>query len=256
MNEVTTGLLALVTGGALWEGIKFAFPEIKRMLKARRDASDALYKNIDPILKASSELFGKLESLAKEDFATFSDPNNSNSSNPQHNSKYVYYLFAQFWAQLENLRLQSQYTRLSRLRKGGELLRFIETIESRKFRLLDRSMQRMIGECLISSKDQKFSVMTLSEFVTTTDLQTSVLSKWIAELDKLFVSMKVKKNRQQVLRFGVIVGSLISHFDPKSETVRRRDIYKNKLTEKSKKMIKLELFNHYLPFIKNKGSYY
>lgn len=256
MNEITSGLLTLVTGASIWEGIKFVFPEIKRVLKARRDASDALYRNIDPILKASSELFGKLESLAKEDFATFSNPNNSNSINPQHNRRYIYYLFAQFWAQLENLRLQSQYTGLSRLKKGKELLRFIETVESRKFRLLDRSMQRIIGECLISSKDQKFSVMTLSEFVTTSDLQTSVLSKWIAELDTLFASMSVKRNRQQVLRFGVIVGSLISHFDPKSVTVRRRDIYKNKLTEKSKKIIRLELFNHYLPFVKNKASYY
>jgi hypothetical protein len=256
MDQIISYTLTFLTGGALWEGVKFIFPEIQRYLQGRREASDSLYKNIDPILKAASELYGKLESLAKEDFATFANPQNSNSIDPKHNRKYIYYLFAQFWGQLENLRLQSQYTRLSRLKKGKELLRFIETFESRKFRLLDRSIQRIIGECVIVSKNQKFSVLTLSEFIAEVENPASQLSKWVTELETLFLTMNIKINRQKVLIHGVIVGGLISHFDPNSETVRRRDIYKNKLTVRSRKAIKLELLQHYLPFLKNKTAYY
>lgn len=256
MNEVIKYVITVVGGGALWEILKFFYPEIRRYLQAKRSANEALYKNIDPILKSAGELYGKLVSLAKEDFSTFVNPNNSNSIDPEHNKKYVYYLFAQFWAHLENLRVESQFTSLSRIKKGSELLKFIETIESRKFRVLDRSMQRIIGECLITSKNHKFYVLTLNEFMIEIENGNSNLHKWIKNLEDMLSEVNIKDNRQIILRFGVIVAALIKHFDPKSRIVRNRIIYRNKLTEKSKKMIRTILFVHYLPFVKNKSSYY
>jgi hypothetical protein len=256
MKEIINLVLTTLTGAVLWEGFKFFYPDIKQYFKNRIVAKKIFYDNLDPILKAASELYGKIESLSKEDFATFINLKNSNSSNPLHNQKYVLYLFAQFWAQLEYLRLQSQYIDLSKIEKGNQLLRFIETIESRKHRILDRSMQRIIGECLISSKDQKFRIMTLKDFLETLENENSTLSKWIGNLEKKLLSVKDKQQRQNILRFGVIVAALIDNFDPNHETVRRRDIYKNKLSPKSKEFLNESLFGHYLTFIKNKTKYF
>lgn len=256
MHIVLKSIITVISGGVLWEGVKFIYPELKRPIIVHNQAKETFYENLDPILKAASELYGKLESLSREDFSTYVNPDNSNSIDPQHNKKYINYLFSQFWAQLEYLRLESQYTALSKLGKGNELLRFIETIESRKYRILDRSIQRIIGECLISQKDQKFRVMTLNEFVNQVNDPTSNLSKWVKYLDNALMSTTNKENRQRILRFGVVVAALIDHFDPNYKTVRRRDIYVSKLTEKSKKHIRAYLINHYLPFLKNKAKYY
>ena len=256
MNDTLELILATLTGAAIWEGFKFFYPDLKQYFKTRIEAKKIFYDNLDPILKASSELYGKIESLAKEDFATFVNPNKSNSDDPKHNQKYILYLFAQFWAQLEYLRLQSQYIDLSKLKKGNELLRFIETIESRKHRILDRSMQRIIGECLISDKDQKFRIITLKDFIETLEDESSTLAKWIGELEKKLLCVNYKPQRQIILRFGVIVAALIDHFDPSHKTVRRRDIYKNRLSPKSKELLNKVLFGHYLKFIKNNTQYF
>ncbi|WP_426484539.1 hypothetical protein [Flavobacterium sp. 2] len=260
MNEnldlIITVITGAITGTFLWEGFKFFYPDIKQYFKSKIDAKNLFYKNLDPILKSASELYGKIESLSKEDFSTFINLRNSNSSDPIHNQKYVFYLFAQFWAQLEYLRLESQYIDLSKNKKGNQLLRFIETIESRKYRLLDRSIQRVIGECLIINKDQKFRVMTLKDFLEALDTENSPLSKWILLLEQKLLNVRDKEQRQSVLRFGVIISALIDHFDPRYKTVRRRSIYLHKLNPRSKKILEQHLFKYYLKFIKNKKRYY
>lgn len=144
-------------------------------------------------------LYGKLLSIAVEDFSTFTKRGYSLSKDVDLNRKYTYYLFAQFFAQLEHIRMKSQYSSIARIKKGRDLLKFVETFESRKFRLVDRSIQRMIG---------------------------------------------------------VIVAALINHFDPNSRIVRNREIYKNKLTDKSKIIIRKALLVSYLPFIRKKERYY
>ena len=250
-------ILAIISGGVLWEALRFFWPDIKRPFIERKSAKNSFYKNLDPILKASGELYGKLESLAKEDFSTFTNPKESNSSDPQHNQKYIYYLFAQLWAQLEFLRLESQYTSLSKINEGSELLCFIDTLESKKYRVLDRSLQRIIGESLITNHNQKFRILTLKEFLDDLENKNDTsLSKWIRSLELKLDKIGDKKIRQEFLRFGLIVGMLIDHFDPKHKTVRKRGVFINKLSIKSKQMIKWNLFKFYLPYIKKKERYY
>jgi len=256
MQPSLQALIALISGGALWEGFKFIYPELKQPIASRIEAKKVLYKNVDPLLKSASELYGKLLSLAKEDFSTYINPSNSISVDPQHNKKYVLYLFSQFWGQLEFLRLQSQYVSFSKIKKGRQLLKFIDTIESRKYRILDRSIQRVVGECLISGKDQKFRVMTLQEFLVQIDTLSSPLNKWIPLLEQKLATVNNRENRQEVLRFGIVVAALIRHFDPDFNVIRERPIYVNKLSAKSKMTIKNNLCRYYLPFLKEKSKYY
>jgi len=256
MNEYLKAIFSIISGGILWEGFKFFYPDIKKIFCHRIDAKNTLYENLDSILKSASELLGKLESLAKEDFATFVNQSNSNSINPEHNKKYIIYLFAQFWAQLEYVRLKSQYNSLAKIKKGKELLAFIDTIESRDFRIIDRSIQRIIGESLITNSTQKFKIMTLNEFMIEYAKTDSSIAIWGKKLEDKLKSVDNKETRQTILLFGVIINMFINHFDPKHRSVRERIVYKNKLSLKSKKLIKYRLLSHYLNFIKCKKDYY
>lgn len=240
----------------IWEAFKFFYPDIRRIIESRIEAKNSFFQHLDPILKASSELFGKLESLAKEDFSTFINPQNSNSENPEHNRLYVYFLFCQFWAQLESLRAESQYTALSQLQEGKQLLRFVETFESRRFRILDRSVQRILGGCLLNAKEKRFPVMTLTEFVMELENPNSHLQKWVNQLKSSLDRVKEKEVRQRVLIYGVIVAALIDHFDPEYKSVRRRKIYRNKLSPKSRKAIQNTLLTHYIDFLKTPNNYH
>lgn len=254
--DTLLGIGAIISGGFIWELFKFFFPDIKKFFDAKITAKKNLYNNIDPILKASSELFGKLESLAKEDFATFINITHSNSNNPQHNQKYVFYLFAQFWAQLEYIRIINQYNSLTRIKKGKQLLRFIETFESRKYRILDRSIQRIIGESLIEGSRDKFRVMSINEFIINLNATNSSLKPWIDKLENYFLSVNDLKKRQTILRYGVILAMFIDHFDSEYKIVRRREVYRNKLTRSSRFMVKENLLKHYLPFVDKQHKFF
>lgn len=230
MLTLFQSIITLLSGGFFWEIIKFFQPDINRVFKQQRDAKTTFYQSIDPILKSCNELYGKLLSLSKEDFATFNNQQNSNSLNPEINRLYVYYLFAQFWANIEYVRLENQYESLIKIKKGHELLKFIETLESRKYRVLDRSIQRIIGENLLISKEQKFRVMTLHEFVENVNDKSSSLSRWVKFFEVEFSKIKFNETRQRILVYGIIVSIMIDHFDPNHKIIRKRPYYTNKLT--------------------------
>lgn len=255
LNEIVSLLAGGILGGTLWETFKFFYPDIKNYFKKKQDAKTILHDTFDSTIKAADELYGKLESLVKEDFATFGKPNNSISSDPKHNRIYILYLFAQFWGTLENIRIKSNYTSIARLKKGKELLKFIETTESRKFRILDRSKQRIIGEGMIINSKDKFEILPLYSFIEKLN-SDEVFAKWINELDEYLSSQKTNQKRQRILVFGIIVASFIDHFDPKNVVGRRRNIYKHRIRPKTKKQIRNTLFGHYLDFVKKKERYF
>src|SRR5665213_941173 len=130
MDPTLKIILTFISGGAIWEGFKFIYSDLKRPIVARIEAKKTFYKNLDPILKSASELYGKLLSLSREDFATFTNSEHSTSADPILNRKYILYLFAQFWAHIEYLRVESHYIALSKIENGKRLLQFIDTIES------------------------------------------------------------------------------------------------------------------------------
>lgn len=81
-------------------------------------------------------------------------------------------------------------------------------------------------------------------------------SVWIDQLDLKLCNTKDKKQRQKFLVFGVIIALIIDYFDPNYSIARRREIYSNKLSQKSKKLIQNELSKHYVPFVKTHLKYY
>lgn len=253
-KDIIRELLPFITGGAIWEGLKTITPEIKKYFEKRSEASSIFNKNIDPILKSADELFGKLTSLAKEDFKIFLTV--SNNHDVELKKIYVYYLFSQFWARLEILRIESDYISLTRKKQGKSLLKFITAYEARKNRILDRSYQRRIGEALIEKSNGNYKVISLHEFTNKILNRNPEMISAILPLDTSLHYSAEKHHRQKILIFGIIVCSLIEYFDPKHKITRKREIYLNKLSVSSKREIECRILNHYLDFIKNKTKYY
>jgi len=52
----------------LWKILEFLYPDVRDYFLSRIKAKEVFNKNLDPILKASNELLGKITSMARKDF--------------------------------------------------------------------------------------------------------------------------------------------------------------------------------------------
>lgn len=234
--------------------VKYLFPDVKAYYVGRREAKKLFYTNIDLLTKSIDELYGKLHSLAKEDFGTFVNSVGSNSLDISNNKIYVYYLFSQFWGHIELLRINKSYASLSRINKGRELIKFISTYESRKYRILDRSLQRSIGESVIEESENGYRIMTFNSFKKDLISRHSQLASTIYPLEMALHEVSMKNKKQRILIYGATLYSFLHHFDNKYRIARERKLYDNKLNKNSIKTIKHSLYKRYLPFFKPEGN--
>jgi len=152
MPETLIGaLVALATGGGLLKLAQWIWPELKSWWSGRKSALGLLDQRLDPLLKAAEELVGKLRHLAVSDFKEVIGLDNSVVAEQDHLVLITYnsYLFAQFWAQMQILRVEGAYGKLARTKKGKRLIQFIRSLEARRIRQIDRARQRGIGESII-----------------------------------------------------------------------------------------------------------
>jgi len=252
MSQWLQGILSVIGIGTAWELFKFIYPDLKKLLGARIEAKNILYKSINPILKSSDELLGKIHSLAKNDFKSLRET----SQREEHDIIYIMYLFSNFWGNLMILKLQGDFTQLSAIEKGRELLKFITTYEARRNRIIDRSLQRIMGESLIINDGNSYRLKTLYEFTKDYSSSDNHINKVFQPLRELLENMGPVENRQRVLQFGVIIHALIDHFDHKHIVVRERKSYVNKLTNKTKKGLQQRVFKEYIPFVLYHNKYY
>jgi hypothetical protein len=250
-------IISFLSGGAilgsLLELIKLFYPDLKKILNTRIEAKNVFNKHSDLILKSADELFGKIYSMANEDFQIFTK---YNQQTDEMNKIYVLYLFAGFWASLGILKQESSYIHLARIRKGKILLNFVTSYEAKKNRILERSFQRAIGESVILPNSSGLKIMTLYDFTNEYKNVDSNLRKIIEPLEISLFQTCEKEHRQKFLLFGLILHALLDFLDEKHTIVRDREPYLNKLTNKTKDQLRNRVFNHYLPFVKNPEKYY
>jgi hypothetical protein len=147
-----------------------AIDPIYKEYRHRRDARDAAKRVVDrhsdPVLKAADDLVGKLQSLAGHDFKEFRnvpDPAVGVAANAELTN--VLYLFGQLWCRVQILRQEALYVNLTAEPSGDKLKRFLETLERRGVRVVERPYQRAMGESLIRIRGQTFSCISYYEFV-------------------------------------------------------------------------------------------
>ena len=246
-------IFSFITGGVLLEIIKLIYPDFKKLFQRRIEAKNIFNKYSEQILKSADELFGKIYSLAEEDFRIFTK---YNAQTDEMNKIYILYLFASFWGSLGILKQESSYINLARIRKGKRLLMFVTSYESRKNRILERSYQRAIGESVIIGKLSDLKIMSLYNFTNEYYKTDSDINRIIKPLETSLFQTGNRGVRQKFLLFGVIIHSLIDYLDKNHTVIRDRKPYINKLSEKTKIQLETRIFRHYLPFLKGSMKYY
>ena len=244
------------SGGLSVKILDIAYQETRRYFDNRHSSSSFIDQHLDPLLKAADELVGKLLSLGKEDFKTFSDVD---SDSPYFHPDFASasFLFAMFWAQIEILRQQALYVSISSEERGRQLQKFLNCLESRKVRLIDRISQRAVGETLLAKSG--LSTIPYIEFAETVlDSDYDGLPDtpyWLDPLETVLRKAHHTSARQQLLKYGVIVHAMIDTLDPDHSVTRNRPSIPNKLSIRTWRDLNYRVFRTYLEFVKNKEKY-
>jgi hypothetical protein len=238
-------LTAALGGGFVVKALDILYQEILRRIERSRSAKQFVDDHLDPILKAADELVGKLRSLAENDFQEIrgSSADLAKPSSPNFGS--VLFLFALFWARIEIYRREGMSVATSNDQRGRRLNSFLDCLESRGARLVDRITQRAIGESMLagdrSTKDYIKFVQTLED-----DERSR---RWLDPVAVVLTRTHHTSERQKLLQYGAIVHAMVDTLDPNHLVTRERPSYPNKLSRRSWRDLKYRVFGRYLPFV-------
>ena len=245
-----------LSGGIIVKILDYIYQEYLRRSKDKRSAREIVDRHIDPILKSSDELVGKIRSIAQSDFSNLNKADDPKGLSFEEWSPYldIIYLFAQFWSWIQILRIESLFVNIGADERGLKLLSFFRAIESTKTRLVARSWQRAIGETLLKATPNGLRTLTYPEFVENF-LSDEKFRRWYTPLIWMLINFNHTRERQRFLTYGVVIHSLIDTLDSEHFISRDRPGWGNKLTKKSKRDLKYRIFKTYLPFSENRSKY-
>jgi hypothetical protein len=251
-------LLASSVGGAVLVKIfEYAREEYRRRRDRSETAKDLLTKHHDPILKAADELVGQIRSLVISDFADFRGAAGTHRT-PEVSAlrrTAAFFYFIQFWGRVQLLRIETGAFVVAADPAGNRLQKFIQHLESRAIRVVDRTWQRAAGEAILLSEGSSRPPMNLYEF-TSRYKSNEDFRAWFSPLAQLLEStMKDRKSRQRVMKYGVVLLALIDTLDPKHVLSSRRDPWPNKLTNGTRKELLYGTFRQHLPFVERPSAY-
>lgn len=243
-------LASSVGGGFVVKLFDYLHDEIRRYREQTHTAKDLLLQHHDPILKAADELVGEMRSLAISDFRDFRAVGDQQLVEVRalRQSAAIFYV-VQFWSRLQLLKQETGYTALAAGPEGPRLHRFIQHLESRAVRIVDRTWQRAAGEAILIGDSGARRPMNLYEF-TDRYQSNEEFRAWFAPLSQLFDSTaKDKSSRQRLLKYGVVLHALIDTQDPKHVVTTRRDPWPHKLSNAVRKELRYGTFGEHLPFV-------
>lgn len=251
-------VIALVggAGGALAvKIIDVIYSEFKRRSEHKESAANVVEKNLDPILKAADDLVGKLFSLQRSDFKSLSLSKSPSNINDEVELTSLFYYFANFWARIQILRQESIYVNLNGTKEGKQLQKFIRTLESRRVRLLDKALQRAIGDSIVIKTGGQTATLTYYEFVENYK-HVDRLAYWFDPLYSVFANIHKINILQRILIYVTIIHALLDTLDTKHLYSPKRPAWPNKLTSKNRRELKFRIFGLYLTFVKTPQKYF
>ncbi len=257
---MNTGIFDLLgagfIGALIVKLLDYAYREYSLKTQERKSAKKLIDKNLDPILKASDELVGKIRSLAQADFQEI-----INAPKPSRNDfeKWfplldVMYLFAHFWSRIQILRLEGLFANLGSDKRGHKLLAFFSAIESSKTALVGRAWQRGIGDSLIKQVGNEHYACSFAEFAKQF-LSDNEFNRWFTPLLAIISDLNNTSKRQLLLVYCAIIHAMIDTLDENHVITSKKPGWPNKLSKKSRRDMKYRLFKIYLPFVKNPDRY-
>jgi hypothetical protein len=243
-------LVAAIGGGFVVKLLDIGYLEFRRRDEGRQSATKFVDQHLDPLLKAADELVGKLLSLGKEDFRALADvPTEDPFANTDFGS--TAYLIARLWAQIEVLREHALYVSISEDQRGRWLQQFLDCLESRGVRLIDRISQRAVGETLIAASGA--ATVRYIDFIKS--VEGSDALRWLTPLVALLRKATHTTERQQLLQYTVVVHSMIDALDPEHRVTSERPGIPGKLTKQTWRQLKYRTFGRYLTFVRDVEKY-
>lgn len=249
-NQIFLGALG---GGLTVKFLEIAYQEVRSRLTRRGGARKLVDDHLDPILKSADEIVGKIRSLAEEDFASLRRIDVHIDSTPTHKPLVLLYLFANFWARVELLKRDAIAANLQEHPKGKLLKQFLDCMESRRVRLVDRATQRAVGETLLDTSSAPIRMILFVEFADRIPEQRTW--QWHRALYAILARSGHLYDRQRVLQYGAVLHALIDTLDPKHHVTRERPGWPNKLTKRTARALRYRVFGRYLRFVRNQAKY-
>ncbi len=239
---------AALGGGASVKLLDILYQELRRRLDRSQATRSAVSGRFDPLLKVTDELVGKLLALAKDDFQSLQNIAMPEGAIENHDLLSTIHLLAAFWANIEVLRRDGRELLVARDAQEKRLKSFLDCLESRHVRLVDRMFQRAIGELMLEPKDNSYQLLKFVDFVKRIETEPEA-KRWVAPLVHLLVRMQHTTERQIVLKFATILHALIDNLDPEHLVTRHRQSIANKLSQKTRRDLRYRTFKVYLKFL-------
>ena len=248
-------LVAALGGGLTVKALDIAYQEFRHRSDRTRSAEQFVDRHFDPLLKSADELVGKLRSLAESDFRTVHGFDASTTILESHEFSSILYLFGRFWSRIEILREEGLSVAMGQIEKGKQLQSFLNCLESRRVRIVDRISQRAVGEAMIAAEAGVLATVPFIGFVKRFETNEET-RRWLFPLLHVLSRTRHTSDRQRILQYGAVVHALIDTLDPDHLVTRSRPSYANKLTKRTWRDLKYRVFGTYLPFVPNPEKYF
>ena len=248
-------LAAALGGGLVVKFLDILYAEFRRRSEKSEAAERFVDEHLDPLLKSADELVGKLVSLAGEDFRSLRDvdPNADRFENNDFVS--LIFLMAKFWANIEIIRREGLSVSIVKDVRGQRLQSFMDCIESRGVRIVDRISQRAVGELMLTDrKDGPVETVLFVDFVRSLETRLEA-QRWLLPVAHVLSRTRHTSERQKLLRYGIVIHAMIDSLDPDHQVTRLRPSYPNKLSKKSWRDLKYRIFGRYLKFVSKPEKY-
>lgn len=249
-------LVAAIGGGLTVKLLDIGYQELRRRSESSEAARKFVDVHLDPLLKSADELVGKLVSLAGEDFRSLRDVEAKPDSTENNDFAGLIFLTAKFWANMEIIRREGLSVSIVKDLRGRQLQRFMDCLESRGVRIVDRVSQRAVGELMLTDRrDGPLQTILFVEFVRSMEGRPDA-RRWISPLAHTFSRTRHTSDRQRLLRYGIVIHALIDSLDPEHQVTRDRPSYPNKLSKRSWRDLKYRVFGRYLKFVPDPEKYF
>ncbi len=239
---------AAIGGGAFLKLFEILYKEAADWWKARSVTARGVTSSLEPLVKSADELVGKLRSLAEQDFIPIRRQTSANLSDTDFAS--LVFLFVQFWSWIEVFRMESFDSALGGSAKGRQIARFLDCLESRRVRIIDRASQRAAGEAaLLAGRPANFVQLVKLH------AEDSYVQRWLAPLIDFLAKLDGNAERQRLLQYQVVLHAMIDTLDRKHIVTKDRPGVSNKLSKNSLRALEYRVFGVYLTFVKRRDKY-
>jgi hypothetical protein len=224
-------VLAGLGGGSIVKAVDIVYLEIRRLREGSRTATRFVDEHLDPLLKASDELVGKLLALGKEDFRSLRLLDSASTLADSNELGGLVFLFAPFWAQIEIIKREGLSVAISQYERGRHLENFLDCLESTRVRLVDRTAQRALGETVLEARSGKLQTVAYIEFIRRSP--EPEIASWVDPIRAILVRGWHTAQRQKLLQYGLVLHALIDTLDTQHVVTRNRPGLPGKLSRQT-----------------------